>query len=103
MSRTILALSVALIMWPMVSSSIGADGRLHLSPAEVVKIADASARSALRRELSEFRRSPPRYSKKIKAWTVVYRNTAGTAPSDVTVEVSDVTGQASVSFGDASR
>jgi len=103
MSRTILALSIALILWPMVSGCIGADSSPHLSAAEVVKIADDSARAALRRKLSGFRRLPPRYSKKIRAWTVVYRNAAGTAPSDVTVDVSDVTGEASVSFGDASR
>jgi len=100
MSRIILLLPVALTLAPMIGVSMGSDGGPRLSAAEVVRIADAKARSALRRELTEFRRSPPRYSEKTKTWTVVYRNTAGTAPSDITVEISDVSGEASVSFGD---
>jgi hypothetical protein len=79
------------------------DRRPHLSAAEVLRIADTKARSVLRRDLGEFRRLPPRYSKEINAWTVVYRNAAHTAPSDVTIEVSDITREASVSFGDGSK
>jgi hypothetical protein len=103
MSRIALLLFIALILSPMAAVCMGNDHKPHLSAAEVLKIADTNARSALRRDLSEFRRSPPRYSKEEKTWTVVYRNTAITAPSDVTIQISDVTRKASVSFGDAAK
>lgn len=103
MSRIALLFSIALILSPMMAVCIGNDCRPHLSTVEVLKIADTKARSALGRNLGEFRRLPPRYSKEIKAWTVVYRNTAHTAPSDVTIEISDISREASVSFGDVSK
>jgi hypothetical protein len=103
MSRIALSLSIALAFAPMIAVHAGNDHRPHLFPGEVVKIADSNARSALRRDLSDFRRSPPRYSQERKTWTVIYRNTANTAPSDVTIEISDTTRKASVSFGDASK
>ena len=73
--------SVALALGFLIGVSIGAEGRPRLSTVEVLRIADAHARSALRRDLNGFRRSPPRYSEKNKVWTVVYLNTAATAPS----------------------
>lgn len=103
MSRIALLLSIALTLGPVTAICIGNDSRPHLSAAEVLRIADTKARAALHRDLSEFRRLPPRYSQKIKAWTVVYRNTAHTGPSDVTIEISDTTREASVSFGDATK
>jgi hypothetical protein len=75
----------------------------HLSSADVIRIADAQARSALRRNLGEFHRSPPRYSRGNDTWSVLYRNTAGTAPSTIEIEVSDHTQKAKVIFGDESR
>jgi hypothetical protein len=84
-------------------SCVTAADRPRLTPAEVISLADAHARAALHRDLREFQRSAPRYSVHQDAWFVVYRNTAGTAPSDVTIQLSDKTRKTQTSFGDISK
>ena len=81
-------------------SCIAAADRPRLTTAEVIRLADAQARAALHRDLREFQRSAPRYLAQQDAWFVVYRNTAGTAPSGVTIQLSDKTRKAQTSFGD---
>src|SRR5260370_17951716 len=81
-------------------SCIAAADRPRLTTAEVIRLADAQARAALHRDLREFQRSAPRYSAQQDAWFVVYRNTAGTAPSGVTISLSHKTRKALTSLRD---
>jgi hypothetical protein len=96
--RNFLLLAVSLL-----ATLVTAGAQPHLSPAAVIRIADAQARSALQRDLHEFHRSSPRYSRGDDIWSVIYRNTAGTAPSTIEIQVSDHTQRATAIFGDESR
>ena len=73
----------------------------RLSRTEVLRIADTAAQSQLRGRLQQFQRSAAHYSSHRQSWAVIYKNRAGTAPSDLEVEISDATRQSSITFGDA--
>ena len=71
----------------------------QLSAPEVIRIADAATRSALHRDTADFRRLKPQYSPDKRFWSVVYENTKGAAPSQVTVHVGDTGRWSSVMVG----
>jgi hypothetical protein len=90
-----------LLIWVCASSLAGPQPQL--SSSQVIRIADTAARSALHRDTTEFKRLAPQYLPDKRFWSVVYDNVKGTAPSQVTVEVSDTGGWSLVVFGDACK
>jgi hypothetical protein len=92
--------SLAFLITAFLFACTAVQGGPRLSATEVIRIADAEAHLALRRDLREFHRAEARYSASQRTWSIVYTNTAGTAPSDVIVQISDQTKKAQASFGD---
>jgi hypothetical protein len=82
-------------------SAVVAASPPQLSEPQLIRIADAAARSALQHNLNEFGRRSIQYDIHNSEWTVVYVNVKGGAPSELWVSVSDSTRHPEVIFGDS--
>jgi hypothetical protein len=81
--------------------SLFAGPQPELSSPHVIRIADTAAHSALHRKFDGFARRSVHYSPDQREWSVAYKNTKKTVPSELVVQVSDVTRKTQVIFGDA--
>ena len=72
----------------------------QLSTAEVIRISDVAARSAVHRGFTEFSRRHIYYQAQRREWTVVYQKVVGTTPRELRVSVSDSTRRTHVTFND---
>jgi hypothetical protein len=70
----------------------------HLSESQVLRVADKAVRSALHRDVSDFRHRAVKYEVQDAKWSVFYRSIKG-LPSELYVRVSDSTRETEVIFG----
>jgi hypothetical protein len=73
----------------------------RLTSAQVIRVADAQARSQLHERFAQFHRSAPRYDSHRRVWSVIYAGASGSAPSGLDIEIADATGQTQISYIDA--